>query len=137
MSIDVLVNNVVNKVEMNPNGSVIRFTLANGENHVFSANGDCCNHVWINHLSGLKMLLNRKIVKVEEIPMTDISHEDNSDSYVESFGFKIITDLGYVDLELRNAHNGYYGGWLEYVSKEDLEIYKHFVNDLKEVKEDF
>lgn len=123
---------------MNSDKSIIRFTLSNGESHVFFAAGDCCNHVWINHLSGISLLLNRKVSSIEDIPINDVSDMDNSDSCVESFGFKIITDLGYVDLELRNAHNGYYGGYLEYVPKERLDRYhENFLEELKEVNEDF
>jgi hypothetical protein len=45
----------------------------------------------------------------------------------------IATDRGYIDLEVRNSHNGYYGGSVVYDEESDLGT----IEDLRPVTEDF
>jgi hypothetical protein len=34
--------------------------------------------------------------------------------YLDILMFTLKTDRGWIDIELRNSHNGYYGGTIEY-----------------------
>jgi hypothetical protein len=45
----------------------------------------------------------------------------------------IATDRGYIDLEVRNSHNGYYGGSVVYDEESDMSK----IENLQAVTEDF
>jgi hypothetical protein len=60
--------------------------------------------------------------------------DDQGDEWdvVDDAFITIRTDRGYIDLEVRNSHNGYYGGSISYNDEEKLDV-----EDLKPVTEDF
>jgi hypothetical protein len=61
--------------------------------------------------------------------------EDREDGYdvIQDGFWTIATDRGYIDLEVRNSHNGYYGGSVVY--DEDSKI--DAIEDLQAVVKDF
>lgn len=73
----------------------------------FSWIGDCCSHCFLAHVSGSEELTGGTILEIETkewVVLTDIDGTD------ETMGTRIKTDKGYVDLESRLEHNGYYSG---------------------------
>jgi hypothetical protein len=78
------------------------------------AKGDCCSYSWFEHLSGVEALINGLVREIEEVDLSSLSIEgkDALDEWIEFYGYKFKTDLGYSDLEFRNSSNGYYGGYL-------------------------
>ena len=66
-----------------------------------------------------------------------LAQKDRSDvdgHEVVSDGFWTIkTDRGFIDLEVRNSHNGYYGGSVKYLEEVDA----NSIEDLRQVTEDF
>jgi hypothetical protein len=61
--------------------------------------------------------------------------EDREDGYdvIQDGFWTISTDRGYIDLEVRNSHNGYYGGSVTYDEESDLSK----IEDLRVVTADF
>lgn len=79
--------------------------------NIFITSAACCNEVWIEHINGIKNLRNQKITEV--ISKTEDIGEDEKGNYLEKILYTFITKKGYFDIELRNSHNEYYGGYLE------------------------
>jgi hypothetical protein len=61
--------------------------------------------------------------------------EDREDGYdvIQDGFWTIATDRGYIDLEVRNSHNGYYGGSVVYDEEATLDK----IDDLQAVTADF
>lgn len=78
--------------------------------------GDCCAHCYIAALSGAENLIDAKILSAENAEWKTIK-DDIDGGVTESMGTKIKTSKGYVTIESRVEHNGYYGGRIK-VSKE-------------------
>ena len=75
---------------------------------MYEAKADCCNRVWFESINGFSSLLGFRVNKVEEKEWTKLSTDDGE---VLDAGFwTLSTSHGYVDFEVRNSHNGYYGG---------------------------
>jgi hypothetical protein len=84
----------------------------------YAVEGDCCSTSWFNDIDGVSVLLGHTVAKVEGIPMSDgfeTHDERNNDDSVQLYGTRITTDHGTCDVVFRNASNGYYGGWADYV----------------------
>ena len=63
-------------------------------------------------------------------------NRNDADYEVVQDGFWTIrTDRGYIDIEVRNSHNGYYGGSFNQVDTDNHPVSK--VQDLRQVFEDF
>lgn len=80
----------------------------------FSAQGDCCNNVWFEDFVAFDVLLKTSIFSVEEKGWTQLDASNSGDEYLDSGFWTIKTSRGYADLELRNSHNGYYGGYVSF-----------------------
>lgn len=126
-----LIGHPITKVEMNASNDILRLTTAFGGSHVFSAYGDCCSHSWINHIDGVAEL-HSGIVEIEET-IESRDDEDDTDDDVKVYFYKLITGLGRVTIEMRNASNGYYGGSLDPCPNH---LVSH-VTDWKTITEDF
>lgn len=72
--------------------------------------GDCCAHCYIAHINGSEFLIGHTILSAENTEWKDLTRNENEYDVLESMGTKIKTDKGYVDIETRVNHNGYYGG---------------------------
>ena len=90
----------------------IKFYNDKEEVYTLNAYGDCCSYSWFEHFDGQENLINAKITKVDHKDMGD-SFEDNHSSYIQCYFTTIHTTKGYVDIEMRNSSNGYYGGYIE------------------------
>lgn len=142
--IDVLKNSYVKAIYLARENTLIKFETDQG-NFYFFTSGDCCSESWINHISGINALLENKINKTDAIFMKSLSSKDEGhsgrDDVDEIYSFKLFTSQGICELEMRNASNGYYGGYLSLLSHDDFLInfnLKDFdENEWKEVKEDF
>ena len=119
---------------------VVRDTT--GRHYRFDTANDCCNSVWFNHINGLDILGEGNSFDIlrgaEVLEVEDKGWGENRDG-VEGYdvvqdGFWTLrTDRGYIDIEVRNSHNGYYGGNVSYNEEVDLSD----VEDLHPVTEDF
>ena len=138
---DVLVGKRINGLFIGDDAWALVFRDINGRHYCFRTKNDCCNTVWFNHVNGVETVLGEgnlfdilrgaMITGVENKGWT----EDRADSYdvIQDGFWTISTDRGYIDLEVRNSHNGYYGGSVMYDEESDLGT----IEDLQAVTEDF
>jgi hypothetical protein len=73
------------------------------------------------------------ITGVESKGWTDDRTDEDGYDVIQDGFWTIATDRGYIDLEVRNSHNGYYGGSVVYDEESDLGT----IDDLREVTKDF
>lgn len=86
------------------------FTLADGRTVTYTAEGDCCSHSWIEHLTVPPDIAGGVVTGFAE---QDIGETEQDYETVKVYQTSFATVKGEVIVEYRNASNGYYGGWLE------------------------
>jgi hypothetical protein len=113
-----------------------------GRHYRFDTQNDCCNQVWFNHINGLNILGDGNsfdILRGAEVLAVEAKgwgeNRDDEDGYevVQDGFWTLRTDRGYIDIEVRNSHNGYYGGHVYYNEEDAMSD----VEDLRLVSEDF
>lgn len=105
-----LIGEKIIEVYLNDENDCFKFVLESGQEVFYQSEGDCCNWVFFNSINGIDALLNEEIINVKESVWSDISEPAFDHDVLEVKFYTIITNKGYFDIELRNAHNGYYGG---------------------------
>jgi hypothetical protein len=119
---------------------VVRDT--NGKHYRFDTANDCCNSVWFNHINGLDILgegnsfdilRGAVVLEVEDKGWGENRDGEAGYDVVQDGFWTLRTDRGYIDIEVRNSHNGYYGGNVSYNKEVDLSD----VEDLRPITEDF
>lgn len=139
-----LVGERINSILLNESNDRLIVRTINGREFHYYTSGDCCNTVWINHMTGVDVLgkgntfdlLRGALVTGSEDKGWGENHSDeDEDSWdvIQDGFFTLKTDRGYIDFEVRNSHNGYYGGSFEVDEYPDIDtdcVYR-------EVREDF
>ena len=119
---------------------VVRDTT--GRHYRFDTANDCCNSVWFNHINGVDILgegnsfdilRGAMVLEVEDKGWGENRDNEEGCDVVQDGFWTLRTDRGYIDIEVRNSHNGYYGGNVSYNEEVDL----LGVEDLRPVTEDF
>ena len=138
---NVLVGKRINGLFIGDDAWSLVFRDINGRHYCFRTQNDCCNTVWFNHVNGVSTVLGEgnlfdilrgaMITGVEAKGWTK-DREDGHDVIQDGF-WTIATDRGYIDLEVRNSHNGYYGGSVVYDEESDMSKFE----DLQAVIKDF
>lgn len=138
---NVLVGKRINGLFLGDDDWALVFRDINQRYYCFRTENDCCNQVWFNHVNGVETVLGEgnlfdvlrgaMVTGVESKGWTD-DREDGYDVIQDAF-WTIKTDRGYIDLEVRNSHNGYYGGSVKY----DEEAKISAISDLRAVTTDF
>jgi len=113
-----LVGQTVTALHADPERYRLCFTLEDGRRVVFVAEGDCCNDVWFNHICGLDALIGHPVLAAEKKGWIDV--EATRQEVEEAGYFTLYTDHGCCDIEVRNSHNGYYGGSITYLGENGL-----------------
>ena len=139
----VLVGKRINGLFIGDDAWSLVFRDINGRHYCFRTQNDCCNTVWFNHLNGVATVLGdgnlfdilrgAMVTAVEDKGWTDDRSDEDGYEVVQDGFWTIATDRGYLDLEVRNSHNGYYGGSVVY----DEEYNLGNIEDLTAVTEDF
>lgn len=120
----------------NYENGVLFMDVLNGSESVelcWSPMGDCCSTSWIEHFEGVENLPGQTILEVwSDYGPREEDHPEHD--CLQVYFYKLRTTAGYVDIDMRNSSNGFYGGWLEcsesaehiarYVSKEVIDAYK-------------
>lgn len=90
----------------------LRFVLdgAASDVHCYT-DGDCCSNSWIEHIEGVENLLGAKVVKVE--PGAEVPSIEEENNTIQFYNYRIVTERGFCNIEMRNSSNGYYGGSLD------------------------
>jgi hypothetical protein len=138
---NVLVGKRINGLFIGDDAWSLVFRDINGRHYCFRTKNDCCNTVWFNHVNGVETVLGEgnlfdilrgaMVTAVEDKGWTE-DREDGYDVIQDGF-WTIATDRGYIDLEVRNSHNGYYGGSVVYDEESKIDA----ISDLQAVVKDF
>lgn len=97
--------------------------------------------MWFNHINGVDilgtgnsfdLLRGAQVLEVESKDFERLINTDDAYECIDDAFITIRTDRGYIDLEVRNSHNGYYGGSINYDDSGVADIL-----DLEQVVEDF
>ena len=138
---DVLVGKRINGLFIGDDDWALVFRDINERYYCFRTENDCCNQVWFNHINGVSTVLGEgnlfdvlrgaMVTGVEDKGWTE-DREDGYDVIQDGF-WTIATDRGYIDLEVRNSHNGYYGGSVKYDEESKIDT----ISDLRAVTTDF
>ena len=140
---NVLVGKRINGLFIGDGAWALVFRDINGRHYCFRTENDCCNTVWFNHVNGVETVLGEgnvfdilrgaMITGVESKGWTDDRTDEDGYDVIQDGFWTIATDRGYIDLEVRNSHNGYYGGSVVYDAESDLGT----IEDLRAVTTDF
>jgi hypothetical protein len=140
---DVLVGKRINGLFIGDSAWALVFRDINGRHYCFRTENDCCNTVWFNHVNGVETVLGEgnvfdilrgaMVTGVESKGWTDDRTDEDGYDVIQDGFWTISTDRGYIDLEVRNSHNGYYGGSVVYDEESDLGT----IEDLTAVTADF
>jgi hypothetical protein len=138
---NVLVGKRINGLFIGDDAWALVFRDINGRHYCFRTKNDCCNTVWFNHVNGVETVLGEgnlfdilrgaMVTGVEDKGWSE-DREDGYDVIQDGF-WTIATDRGYIDLEVRNSHNGYYGGSVVYDEESKIDA----ISDLQAVVKDF
>ena len=138
---NVLVGKRINGLFIGDDDWALVFRDINQRYYCFRTENDCCNTVWFNHVNGVSTVLGEgnlfdvlrgaMVTGVEDKGWTE-DREDGYDVIQDGF-WTIATDRGYIDLEVRNSHNGYYGGSVKYDEESKIDA----ISDLRAVTTDF
>jgi hypothetical protein len=77
---------------------------------IYTASGDCCNTVWFAHITLPARLDGSFVLSVDSKEWRKSTEYMGGDDAEEEAFWSLITSNGYIDIEVRNSHNGYYGG---------------------------
>lgn len=106
-----MIGKIVEEVYISESEEQLAFLTDDGECHVYTTSGDCCNWVWFHHFNGIDVLLEQRVREVESTNWKEVTGEyAGGDSHEEACIWVLKTNRGYIDIEVRNNHNGYYGG---------------------------
>jgi len=106
-----LIGKRINGILLGNDAWTVVFRTTEGEYFRYNTGNDCCNSVWTENRDG-----------------SDEGHEVIQDGF-----YTLHTDRGYIDIEVRNSHNGYYGGTFNETDEVDLQD----IEDLQEITNDF
>ena len=138
---NVLVGKRINGLFIGNDKWTLVFRDISGRRYRFDTENDCCNSVWFNHVSGVNilgegnsfdLLRGVEVLSVESKGWGDDRSDEDGYDVVQDAFWTIRTDRGYIDLEVRNSHNGYYGGSVSYSGSDD-----GVPDDLVQITEDF
>lgn len=127
-TIERLIGRTIKKIYMNED--FLKFETDLG-NIVFGVEGDCCSSSYFHDFIGVeKLLKGSPVVSVESIELEEkdskvpVNRNDGSED-IECYGYKIVTEdpkLGEVTsvFSFRNSSNGYYGGWMDNASDDQI-----------------
>ena len=139
---NVLVGKRINGLFLGNDAWTLVVRDATGRHYRFDTANDCCNSVWFNHINGLDILgegnsfdilRGAVVLEVEDKGWGENRDGEAGYDVVQDGFWTLRTDRGYIDIEVRNSHNGYYGGNVGYNEDSDLSD----VEDLHPVTEDF
>jgi hypothetical protein len=108
---DKLIGKKVVRVFAAKGGRVIGFEDDGGLVTAFSSEGDCCSVSWFEHVTGLDNLLGHTVISEARLELPEPAQPE--DGLIQAYGYRLTTDKGYFEIEMRNESNGYYGGWVE------------------------
>ena len=141
-----LIGHRINGVFLANEDWTLIFRTCEGKYFRYDTDNDCCNSVWVNHISGINCLGNSSnsfdllrgaLVTGGEDKGWGENRDDSEYDVVQDGFWTISTDKGYIDIEVRNSHNGYYGGQFDEAYSELQKIHPDEFEDSRQIIEDF
>lgn len=86
------------------------------QNFHYETEGDCCAECWFESIEGEP---GGVVVEVEEKGWQLHAGSYDECNVTETGFWTIKTTRGYIDVETRLSHNGYYGGWINFTGRSD------------------
>lgn len=131
----------INGIFLGNDAWTLVFRTVDGRWLRFDTKNDCCNNVWFNHITGVEAVGEGHVfdmlrgAEVLEVISKGWSENVESEDYevIQDGFWTIHTSRGYIDIEVRNSHNGYYGGSVEFNEEDGISG----IEDLTEVLVDF
>jgi hypothetical protein len=139
-----LVGQRINGIFLGNDNWTLVFRTIEGRYYRYDTSNDCCNSVWVNHMSGVNvvgddnsfdLLRGALVLSAEDRGWNDNRSDEDGYDVIQDGFWCIVTDRGYIDIEVRNSHNGYYGGDLSEVDIDQYPLAE--VEGLDRVYEDF
>jgi len=105
-----MIGETITEVMMDAHRVTIMFVTNDGR-HVYQTENDCCNSVWFEHVSNIDAIKG-KVMSVDVLGWENVRciARVGGEECEEACQWIIRTDKGSCALEVRNNHNGYYGG---------------------------
>lgn len=132
----------INGILLGNDAWTVVFRTTEGEYFRYDTSNDCCNSVWVNHITGVDavgkgnsfdLLRGALVLGAEDKGWSENRNDEEGYEVIQDGFYTLRTDRGYIDIEVRNSHNGYYGGSFD----ENDDIRLDDIENLKEVVEDF
>lgn len=140
-----LIGHRINGVFLANEDWTLIFRTCEGKYFRYDTDNDCCNSVWVNHISGINCLgnstnsfdlLQGALVTCAEDKGWGENRDDADYDVVQDGFWTISTDKGYIDIEVRNSHNGYYGGQFDEAYSPE-KLHPDEFEDSRQITEDF
>lgn len=137
-----LIGHRINGIFLGNDKWTMLIRTTDGKFYRYDTSNDCCNSVWVNHITGVNILgdgdsfdiLRGALVTGAEDKGWSENRDDEEGYEVVQDGFWTIrTDRGYIDIEVRNSHNGYYGGSFNLNEEDNPDN----IDGLEQIREDF
>ena len=137
-----LIGKRINGIFVGNDNWTLAFRTTEGRFYRYDTMNDCCNTVWVNHLTGAEvvgkgdafdLIKGALVVGAEDKGWSENRSDEDGYEVIQDGFWTLKTDRGYIDIEVRNSHNGYYGGSFEFNEEDGVED----VENLKQVFEDF
>lgn len=136
--LNLLVGKTIEKIYIGNGDWSLRFITNNGVVE-WDTEGGCSNSVWFEHIDDLEVLIGGVVTEIEGDrwgEWTDITTEESEEILEQSF-WKIKTNKGTCTIEVRNAHNGFYGGRIIEKESSHSEDYFETHEEWEELQEEF
>ena len=108
---------VIKSVRGEPKGTSLYFDTDDDVISYYSE-GECCSHSWFEHMEGLDNLIGMRVLETSVIDVKDVIEQSESEyggrECIAQYGYRIKTEKGDCQIEMRNESNGFYGGTVEY-----------------------
>lgn len=113
-----LIGKTIFSISVGPEKEWIEFIITDGEKFHYDAFGDCCSSSWIESIEDIDNLIGETVISV------DAKHirrgEEGTYECLEVMNYDINTSKGACTIDFRNASNGYYGGYLEFIESQSI-----------------
>lgn len=134
-----LIGKTIKEIQVSSNEMILHFITDSGE-FTYATENDCCNTVWFCHVNGIELCLGSEVT---EVIYKDGGAIESASDYdcLDNWFYTLKTSGGYLDIEVRNSHNGYYGGSVSLLddtrSASDNKWIEGIKKDLKTITESF
>ena len=136
-----LIGHRINGIFLGNDAWTLAFRTTQGRWLRFDTENDCCNSVWFNHVTGVGVVGEGNVFDILRGAEVNFVEEKGWSENVEDEDYEVIQDgfwtihtsRGYIDIEVRNSHNGYYGGSVKFNDEDGISS----IEDLTEVVADF